>query len=60
MPMPDMAFVPRTRMDPPPRSPAADAYDCIMVRSARIDRIQVCGAVDRASGALPSHRLCQT
>jgi hypothetical protein len=30
-PLTDMAFVPRTRIDPPPRSFAADAYDCIMV-----------------------------
>jgi hypothetical protein len=29
--MPDMALAPRTSMDPPPRSSAADAYDCIMV-----------------------------
>ncbi len=30
-PTPDMALVPRSRMDPPPRSFAADAHDCIMV-----------------------------
>jgi len=30
-PITDMAFAPRSRMDPPPRSLAADAYDCIMV-----------------------------
>src|ERR1700693_6523284 len=35
-------------MGPPPRSFAADAYDCIMVRSSRIDRIQGCGADLRA------------
>jgi hypothetical protein len=28
----NMAFVPRVRMGPPPRSFAADAYDCIMVQ----------------------------
>ncbi len=28
----DMAFEPRFRMGPPPRSFAADAYDCIMVQ----------------------------
>ena len=33
-------------MDPPPRSFATDAHDCIMVRSSRIDRIQGCGAID--------------
>jgi hypothetical protein len=27
-----MVFVPRERMGPPPRSLAADAHDCIMVR----------------------------
>ena len=36
-PIPDMAFAPRSRMDPPPRSFAVDAYDCIMV-SIRPDR----------------------
>jgi hypothetical protein len=30
-PMSDLAVVPRSRMDPPPRSSAADAHDCIMV-----------------------------
>jgi hypothetical protein len=30
-PMSDMAVVPRSRTDPPPRSSAADAHDCIMV-----------------------------
>ena len=30
-PSTDMALAPRSRMDPPPRSFAADAYDCIMV-----------------------------
>jgi hypothetical protein len=29
--MTDMASAPRSRMDPPPRSSAADAHDCIMV-----------------------------
>ena len=27
-----MAFMPRNRLGPPPRSFAADAHDCIMVR----------------------------
>ena len=30
-PISDMAFAPRSRMVPPPRSFAADAHDCIMV-----------------------------
>jgi hypothetical protein len=34
-PMPDMAFRPRPRMDPPPRSFAADAHGCIMVATRR-------------------------
>ena len=41
-----MASKPLCRMDPPPRSFATDAHDCIMVRSSRIDRIQGCGAID--------------
>jgi hypothetical protein len=32
MPYPDMAFAPPRRMEPPPRSFAADAHYCIMVR----------------------------
>src|SRR5262252_2916986 len=32
-PIVDMAGAPRFRMGPPPRSFAADAYDCIMVRT---------------------------
>ena len=32
-----MAFVPRERMDSPPRSLAADAHDCIMVSGLSID-----------------------
>ena len=36
-PITDMAFAPRSRMDPPPRSLAADAYACIMV-PIRLDR----------------------
>jgi hypothetical protein len=40
-----MASKPLCRMDPPPRGFAADAHDCIMVRSLRIDRIQGCGAI---------------
>ena len=45
-----MVFVPRERLGPPPRSLAADAHDCIMVRmnettsSSIPHRIQGCGA----------------
>jgi len=35
-------------MGPPLRSFAADAYDCIMVRSLWTYRIQGCGAMIRA------------
>jgi len=42
-------------MDPPPRSFAADAHDCIMVRSSRINRIQGCGAISAPAGELPSN-----
>src|SRR6266436_5915969 len=41
-----MAFVPRKRMGPPPRSFAADAHGCIMVRVPGTHRIQGCGAID--------------
>jgi hypothetical protein len=41
-----MASEPLCRLEPPPRSFATDAHDCIMVRSSRIDRIQGCGAID--------------
>jgi hypothetical protein len=40
-------------MGPPPRSFAADAHDCIMVRSLSAYRIQVCGAMIRARMASP-------
>src|SRR3954452_22015848 len=41
-------------MGPPPRSFAADAYDCIMVRSLSTYRIQVCGArVPRPKASSP-------
>src|SRR5260370_14683248 len=43
-----MALKPVSRMGPPPRSFAADAHDCIMVRSLRTYRIQGCGAMIRA------------
>ena len=43
-----MVLTPVSRMGPPPRSFAADAHDCIMVRSLSTYRIQVCGARIRA------------
>jgi hypothetical protein len=48
-----MASKPLCRMDPSPRSFAADAHDCIMVRFSRIDRIQGCGAISAPDGELP-------
>ena len=42
---------------PPPRSLAADAHDCIMVRILAIHRIQGCGADGATPGRLPSDRL---
>ena len=38
-------------MGPPPRSFAADAHDCIMVRLLLTYRIQVCGAMIRVRKA---------
>jgi hypothetical protein len=52
-----MVLKPVSRMGPPPRSFAADAHDCIMVRSLRTYRIQGCGAMIAPDGKLPSdHR----
>jgi hypothetical protein len=42
-----MAHAPGKRMDPPPRSFAADAHDRIMVQVLRTNRIQGCGAMSR-------------
>jgi hypothetical protein len=39
-----MVLTPVSRLGPPPRSFAADAHDCIMVRSLWTYRIQGCGA----------------
>src|SRR3954463_12526461 len=47
-PKPTMVLTPFLRMGPPPRSFAADAHDCIMVRPLRTCRIQGCGAMIRA------------
>ena len=46
-----MVLTPVSRMGPPPRSFAADAHDCIMVRFLLSYRIQVCGAMVRAGMA---------
>src|SRR5882672_11448711 len=48
-----MVLKPDSRMGPPPRSFAADAHDCIMVRSLRTYRIQGCGAMIRARWQAP-------
>jgi hypothetical protein len=51
-----MVLKPVSRMGPPPRSFAADAHDCIMVRSLWTYRIQGCGAMIRARWQAPSDR----
>ena len=48
-----MVLTPVSRMGPPPRSFAADAHDCIMVRSLWTYRIQGCGAMLRARWQAP-------
>ncbi len=52
-----MASKPLCRMDPPPRSFAADAHDCIMAPILWIDRIQGCGAIPAPDGELPSDHV---
>ena len=50
-----MVIEPFVRMGPPPRSPAAEANDCFMVRLPRGGhRIQGCGAIFARYGGLPS------
>src|SRR5271163_4487676 len=52
-----MAFVPRKRMGPPPRSFAADAHDCIMVRVLGPTEYKVVARLIRAPArGLPSER----
>jgi hypothetical protein len=51
-----MVLTPVSRMGPPPRSFAADAHDCIMVRSLSTYRIQGCGAMIRPMASSPSDR----
>src|SRR5580704_4184334 len=48
-----MVLTPVSRLGPPPRSFAADAHDCIMVRSLWTYRIQGCGAILRARWQAP-------
>jgi hypothetical protein len=53
-----MVIEPFVRMGPPPRSLAAEANNCFMVRlSCGANRIQVRGAILCALGRLPSVRL---
>src|SRR5580693_8662630 len=52
-----MAFVPRKRMGPPPRSFAADAHDCIMVQVLGPTEYKVVARLIRAPArGLPSDR----
>jgi len=52
-----MASMPPLRMGPPPRSFAADAHECIMVRVVVAHRIQGCGAIRSCpTASSPRHR----
>jgi len=52
--MSGLALAPFYRMGPPPRSLAAEAYDCFMVRTRQgSNRIQGCGAMLRAPRRAP-------
>jgi hypothetical protein len=51
-----MDYAPQYRLDPLPRSFAADAHGCIMVRPHAVYRIQCCGAMIAPDGELPSGR----
>src|SRR5450759_4473854 len=53
-----MVLTPVSRMGPPPRSFAADAHDCILVRSLWTYRIQGCGAMIRARWQAPLGPFC--
>ena len=53
----NMVIEPFVRMGPLPRSPAAEAHGCFMVRTPRgSNRIQGCGARFARTGGLPSVR----
>src|SRR6516165_6127851 len=57
-PILDMACAPRFRMGPPPRSFAADAYDCIMARLAtEPTEYKFVARCSRLHGELPSDCL---
>src|SRR6202011_5150407 len=53
-----MVLTPVSRLGPPPRSFAADAHDCIMVRSLWTYRIQGGGAILRARWQAPLGPFC--
>src|SRR5215208_2257060 len=53
-----LALEPLFRLDPPPRSFAADAHGCIMVWPLWTDRIQGCGAMTRARWRTPLGLVC--
>jgi len=56
-PSQNMVIEPFVRMGPLPRSPAAEAHGCFMVRTSRgSNRIQGCGARFARTGGLPSVR----
>ena len=58
-PSPNMVIEPFVRMGPPPRSLAAEANDCFMVRTQHGDnRIQGCGAESRAQWQAPLGSFC--
>src|SRR5215471_14773089 len=57
-PILDMACAPRFRMGPPPRSFAADAYDCIMVQlETEPTGYKFVARCSRLNGELPSDGL---
>jgi len=54
-----MVIEPFVRMGPPPRSLAAEANDCFMVRTQYgYNRIQVCGAGTGAQWQVPLGSIC--
>ncbi len=56
-PLIPMAFMPRNRLGPPPRSFAADAHDCIMVRvSTDPTEYKVVARASAPAAELPSDR----
>src|SRR6185436_14599048 len=58
-PSQNMVIEPFVRMGPPPRSLAAEANDCFMVRTQYgYNRIQVCGAGTGAQWQVPLGSFC--